>query len=80
MSRAKTKDERFMIAVYEEVQEDYDREVDRYEMGNRISLQARGVDAICNMLIQANFLKKRSSSTVSLTENGKNLVLRVLQE
>ncbi|CCB86653.1 MULTISPECIES: hypothetical protein [Parachlamydia] len=80
MSRAKTKDERFMIAVYEEVQDDFDREVDRYEMGNRIGLQSRGVDAICNMLIQANFLKKRSPLTVSLTENGKNLVLRVLQE
>lgn len=80
MSRAKTKDERFMLAVYEEVKDDYDKIVNRYDIGTKIGLQSRGVDATCNLLIQANFLKKRSQAEVSLTENGKKLVEKLLGE
>lgn len=80
MSRAKTKDERFMLAVFQEVQDDFDKVVDRYVIGAKIGLQSRGVDATCNLLIQANFLKKRSQTEVSLTENGKRLVERLQEE
>ncbi|PJD95801.1 MAG: hypothetical protein CK425_07810 [Parachlamydia sp.] len=80
MTRAKTKDEKFMIAVYEAVKEEEGKVVDRYEIGTSIGLQARGVNATCNLLFQANFLKKMSATEVTLTERGKRLVLDLLEE
>jgi len=80
MTRAKTKDEKFMIAVYEAVKDDESKVVDRYEIGTLIGLQARGVNATCVLLFQANFLKKISPSEVALTERGKRLVLDLLEE
>ena len=51
-----TKDERFMIQAYETAMLANDPELimDRYDIGNKIGLQSRGVNTICNLLCQKN--------------------------
>lgn len=70
--KARTKDEKFMWALYEATQENGDVEAhfDRYEIGNRIGLHPRGVDTICTLLLQANFIKKGEGKDVYLTPHG----------
>lgn len=73
--KARTKEEKFLIAVYETALSlgDVQSEVDRYEVGQKIGLHPRGIDTICNVLAQANFIKKRGSAMIIITENGRRL-------
>ncbi|HRD55202.1 MAG TPA: hypothetical protein PLC42_02285 [Parachlamydiaceae bacterium] len=80
--RAKTQDERFIIALYELSQES-DKErftISKYSVGEKISLHPRGVNAICKLLLQANFIKKSSEEEIYITENGASLAKRLLDE
>ena len=81
-NRATTKDEKFMMCLFEEASKlsDLDASFDRYEIGARIGLQPKGVDTICVLLAQANFIKKKSSTEVSITPHGVKLVERILNE
>lgn len=74
--RAKTKDEIFMLRLYEEAsrQADIEDPIDRYHIGNLAGLQPKAVDAICNLLAQANFIKKHGKTEISLTSQGIRLV------
>lgn len=80
MKKAKTKDEMFMIRLYEEAskQGDLFASFDRYFIGQKAGLQQRGVNAICTLLLQANFLKKQGDTEVSLTPHGLKLVQSLL--
>ncbi len=74
--RARTKDESFMLRLYEEAskQPDIEDPLDRYEIGRLIGLQQKAVDTICNLLAQANFIKKRGIVEISITPHGIKLV------
>jgi hypothetical protein len=79
---SRTKDERFILAIYKIAKESGDMEgnYDRYEVGNTIGLHYRGVDAICRLLIQANFIKKSSEDEIYLTPHGIKLAEQLLLE
>lgn len=74
--KARTKDEMFMLRLYEEAskQEEIEDPLDRYQIGQLAGLQPKAVDTICNLLAQANFIKKRSPTEVSITPHGIKLV------
>jgi hypothetical protein len=74
--KARTKDEKFLQALYEAAEEKGDLEAcfDRYVIGTGIGLHPRGVDTICTLLLQANFIKKGEGKEVYLTENGLRLI------
>jgi hypothetical protein len=72
----RTKDESFMIRLYEEAskQANIEDPLNRYAIGHLIGMQERGVDTICKLLGQANFIKKRGESEISITPHGIKLV------
>lgn len=74
--KARTKDEMFMIRLYEEAfkQEGIEAILDRYQIGQLAGLQPKAVDTICTLLGQANFIKKRSKTEISITPHGIKLV------
>lgn len=77
MSRfQRTKDEYFMIALYEMAKESGDLETpfDRYAVGDRGGVTPKAVNAIAKLLIQANFIKKSSETDIYLTPHGCKLV------
>jgi predicted transcriptional regulator len=76
VERAKTKDEVFMLRLYEEAakQSDIADPLDRYFIGTLAGLQPKAVDAICNLLAQANFIKKHGRIDISITPHGVKLV------
>lgn len=71
-----TKDERFMLRLYEEASKHPDLEtpLDRYQIGRGVGLQAKAVDTICNLLAQANFIKKQGKVEIFITPHGIKLV------
>jgi hypothetical protein len=84
MSRhqARTKDEKFLIALYELAiaQRDLETPFDRYMVGTKIGLHPRGTDTICTLLLQATFVKKGEEKDVYLTSNGLRLIESLLKE
>lgn len=79
---AKTKEEKFLVAVYETALSfgDSSLEVNRYTVGQKIGLHPKGIDTICNQLAQANFIKKRGPEEIIITQNGITLVKEILGE
>lgn len=82
MTKAHTKDEKFMLALYEEAlkTDDLERPFNRYEIGSKIGLHPKASDTICTLLLQANFIRKESKEEVYLTEHGLQLVKSLLAE
>jgi hypothetical protein len=82
MSSHKTKDERFILCAYEAGihANDMDVIMNRYEIGRRAGITEKGVNAICNLLAQANFIKKLGDTEIRLTKNGQELAQRLLSE
>lgn len=80
--KAKTDDERLILAIYELAcrHEDLQTPLNRYEAGRLGGLQPKKVDAICKLLIQANFIKKGGPEEIILTSHGEGLALRLLKE
>jgi len=76
VERARTKDETFMLRLYEEASKHSDIEdpIDRYYIGTLSGLHPKAVDTICNLLAQANFIKKQGKIEISITSNGIKLV------
>lgn len=72
----RTKDENFILGLYEEAEKAGDLEgpIDRYQAGIAAHIAPKGVDTICKLLLQANFIKKASESEIYLTPNGIRLV------
>lgn len=82
MQMARTKDEKFIIATYEKglKQGDIYGVQNRYEVGRSCGIAERGVNAICNQLARANFIRKLGENEMVLTKNGEALALRLLRE
>ncbi len=82
MTKARTKDEKFMVTIYEEALSTglMETPFNRYTIGTKIGLHPRGVDTICTLLLQANFIKKAGSDEVYITEQGQKLVKGILSE
>lgn len=78
----RTKDEQFILSAYETAlgMGDINETLDRYEVGKRAGISPKAVDAICQQLNRANFIKKRGEIDICLTSNGEALALRLLQE
>lgn len=78
----RTKDEIFIICLYEEAEKSGStRNIrNRYEVGKCAKLHPKAVDTICKLLVQANFIKKEGSANIYLTKNGEELALRLLSE
>ncbi|MCE2983863.1 MAG: hypothetical protein LW832_09895 [Parachlamydia sp.] len=73
--QASTKDELFLLCLYEEAlkQPNLDDPLDRYAVGKLAGLQSRGVNAICKLLLKANFIKKEGESGIYITPHGVKL-------
>ena len=73
--RFRTKDELFMIRLYEEAskQSDVADPIDRYYIGTLVHLHTKAVNTICNLLARANFIKKHGESDISITPHGINV-------
>lgn len=74
--RSRTKDERFMLLLYDEALRTGDlyEAFDISELGNKLGFQSHVVENICKHLAQANFIKKVGNNKVCLTPNGERLV------
>lgn len=82
MGKHHTKDEQFMICLYENAKtaDDMEAVFNRYEIGRQVSMHERGVEATCKLLVKANFIKKDSESEIYLTPHGVSLVEKLLEE
>lgn len=78
----RTKDENFIMCLYEEAEKTGDLEavLDRYQVGLAAHIHPKGVDTICKLLIQANFIKKASEDEIYLTQHGIKLVEQLRRE
>lgn len=79
---AHTKDERFVLSLYETamLQDDPYAVLNKYEIGQSVGISLKGVNAICKLLLQANFIKKSGDEGIFLTKNGEALALRLKGE
>lgn len=79
--RPLTKDQRFLIVLYERAMQQGDvyAPFNRYEIGTSIGLQKRATETITRDLMQCNFLKKDGEEFVHLTQHGESLVLELLK-
>lgn len=77
-----TQDERFMVGLYEFALRagDVYSSQNRYDVGKAVSLNPKAVNAICKLLVQANFIKKSSEEEVYLTTHGEKLAERLMED
>jgi Mn-dependent DtxR family transcriptional regulator len=77
----KTKDEMFILKAYQELERLSDRDalLNRYQIGRLAGISEKGVDAICNQLAKANFIKKVGEEEFRLTSNGERLAQSLLE-
>lgn len=77
-----TKDEHYVLALYHAAQAagDMGQAFDRYAIGQQAKIHPKAVDAICKLLVQANFIKKKGELEVYLTPHGEKLASRLLEE
>jgi predicted transcriptional regulator len=79
---AKTKDEQLVLELYHTALDsgDIEHSFNRYEIGAKAGINPKAVDAICKLLVQANFIKKSGEEEIRLTPHGEKLALRLLDE
>ncbi|MBA3815125.1 MAG: hypothetical protein H0X29_01110 [Parachlamydiaceae bacterium] len=77
-----TKDESFVISLYEEAAATGNLEtpIDRYQAGKRAGISPKGVDTICRLIIQANFVRKVGESEIHFTPHGISLAEKLIAE
>ncbi len=80
--RATTKDELFLIKLYEmaSAQGDEYTPFDRFVVARAIGQNDRGGNVIARDLAQANFVKKAEGDSVRLTDHGLRLVRSLLND
>lgn len=73
--KGRTKDEKFIVCLYEAAREagDIKAPFDRYGIGKKIGINVKTVDTICRLLMQANFIKHAEGAKIHLTEHGIKL-------
>lgn len=52
----------------------------KYEVGDKSNVHPKAVNAICRLLIQANFIKKSGEDEIYLTPHGLKLAEQLLEE
>lgn len=82
MKKATTKDELFLLKLYElaVAKGGPEEEIDRYVIGRAIGQNNHGIDTIIKHLAQANFIKKCSDNCIYLTPHGIKLVEHLREE
>jgi predicted transcriptional regulator len=80
--KARTKEEIYILKIDEMARASGDpfQILDRYAIGSAVGFSYRVVNAICNTLLQANFLKKTSDASICLTVRGIELAQRLKEE
>lgn len=80
--QARTTDEKLILALYEAAKNsgELSTRFNRYNIGKAAGIQPKGVDAICKLLIQANFIKKEDPDFIYITPHGESLAKRLLEE
>jgi hypothetical protein len=74
-----TKDELFLLKLFELTAEDPATAIDRFEIGRAIGQNDKGANVIARDLAQANFIKKGEEDAVYLTDHGLWLVNSLLE-
>ena len=71
----RTKDESFLIKLYEYAQNqgDLNLEINYQELGKELTFKENMTKVIVRDLTQANFIQKVDKSTIKLTERGIHL-------
>lgn len=79
--KARTVEEKFLLAAHDAALliGDEDSEVNRYIIGQSIGLNPRGINTTCNVLAQANFIKKRGEENIIVTQQGRELIKVIAQ-
>ncbi len=83
MTARHTPDERFMIMAYQKAMEagGLNTPLDKFEIGKLVGLHEKAANTICKTLMQTNFIKKAGDGNYfTITANGEQLVLRLLEE
>ncbi len=78
----KTKDERFLLRLYDMACEynDPTTPLNLDSVGRTIGLSPKASKTICNLLAQANFIRKESEDEIYLTDQGIQLVKQLQGE
>jgi len=81
MKRSITKDEQFLLKLYELALKEGDEKsaIDRFVVGRAIGQNDKGANIIARDLAQANFVKKGDEESVYLTDHGMWLVRNLLK-
>ena len=82
LSRHKTKDEQFLLALYHKAKasQDPEAEFSVAEIGQSLGLSPRVQDTIVNTLAKTNFVKKSSFGFVQITAHGIRIAQVILQQ
>lgn len=82
MKRATTKDELFLLKLYELALKagDVKTAFNRFAIGRAIGQNDKGANVIARDLAQANFVKKADGDEVYLTDHGLRLVERLIED
>lgn len=77
-----TKDERFIVYAYQEAlaRGEEVAVLNRYAIGKKAGLTERGVNASFKLFVRSNFVKSLGEEEFSLTENGRFLAKRLLEQ
>jgi hypothetical protein len=78
--KAKTKEEKFLVAACEAALKagNWDLELNRFRVGETIGMKEHAINIACNQLAQANFVKKLDLVHFTITENGRQLFTNLL--
>ncbi len=76
-----TKDERYLIALYEEHLKSDEEElaIDRHSVGDKAKLSAKGVNSTVHQLIRGNFVRKKGEVNIILTTTGIEVAKNILE-
>lgn len=79
MEKPRTKDEMFIICLYDEgiALGDTETPIDCYKIGTKVGLHPTATKTICVLLAKANFIKNKGDNQISITQNGIRLVERL---
>lgn len=80
-----TKEERYILECYRQAsaqnrQHPQEVVLDRYQIGEKVGMGERGVNASFKLFVKANFVEPLEEAEFSLTDGGVRLALELLSE
>ncbi len=80
MMAAKTKEERFVVELYDQAEDlgDFEEFIEVSKVADAVGLGPKAIKNVLNTLAGANFIRKRSPNQVALTQNGIRLAEELL--